>query len=180
MFVFDEFSLFIKRRYYKSKVPTTIGILSFVAVMMIVGFLLDKQAHSMLFNFLRSAVICLASLSLASLLLIFQEYNQTKKREANKDYKTLKEELSYKQRLNVFIIILIVLVFFHVAFLDTASPIYSIVSSLMLSIIVFLLFFVRKNKYEIELEERGYKDIRDINHEFKDFDKRILEEKEED
>ena len=80
------------------------------------------------------------------------------------DFTSYKERLSFNQRLNLSIIIVSISIFIHILLVPTTSNFYSIISTFLLVLILYMVNFSMRTAYEKDLEKKGLIDIRDMNH----------------
>lgn len=101
-----------------------------------------------------------------------------KKKHLVSGYESLRRKYTVNQRKNLAIIVSVVVIVIHVAFFRTSYNIYSLSSAVVLAIVMNMIYFTRKTKYEIELEKKGYVDVRDLEHIYKLQDKEREKQKE--
>ena len=177
MEIFNAYNTFIKRQYFKNGKRLAVTFFFLLSILLTMAIMIDsREEFSQIYNIARTALISLSGLILYSIYLLTTEARNRRERQKDKDYLSIKEKMSYQQRKNLSIIIAGLSVFLHIGLLPTQSPYYSLLSSFLLSLLLFLFAFIQKTGYEKELERKGFKDIRDIEHEYKEIDKYLNDE----
>ena len=168
----------VRTYYYKEKTKTILILVISFLVTLGVGIFFDTREHlGTILNFIRTFFIAIESIPIFLLLYIISE--ERKNRLSKKDdYESLRRKYTVNQRKNLAIIVSVVVIVIHVAFFRTSYNIYSLSSAVVLAIIMNMIYFTRKTKYEIELEKKGYVDVRDLEHIYKLQDKEREKQKE--
>lgn len=79
----------------------------------------------------------------------------------------LREDLSLNQRINLSIILVINSFVLHFLLVKTETTGYTVVSGLIMTLWIYLIYFIRPTKDEIKLVEYDVEDDRDIKHDIK-------------
>lgn len=176
-FINDKIIFPIKRKFFRDKIKTSIigGIIFLIPL--IIATILDFRYMNMSgdlprwYVYLRGILVVISSLVLTIAALLIKERIIRNKKAKREEYVELRKRMSLIQRRNLSIIIAAITVVLHLFLIDPKSGIYSVISTLTISILMYLILFSFPTVYERQLEEQGFTDVRDINHKFKEFDK---------
>lgn len=127
-----------------------------------VGSLMDYfLPFNYLLNTLRAFVAIAIGLMLFAGIYLFSISRQEKRVTLKGEYLTFREKFSYKERVNISVILwglwLLVLVLF-----TKENTFFTLFSSLMITGILFILSFVRSSREETATATMGFEDARDV------------------
>lgn len=160
--IFNEYTLFFRKKYFKNQKKTTRIIVVISIILFILSYLIDSRVTEInrWINMGRTLITAINALILFPLISLMIEVQNDKK----EDFTSYKERLSFNQRLNLSIIIVSISIFIHILLVPTTSNFYSIISTFLLVLILYMVNFSMKTAYEKDLEKKGLIDIRDMNH----------------
>lgn len=152
MLQFFKFLQWMRKTYNKDKRKSLsisiVAIFISAALCVIADMNLPKEKWS---NFIK--IIPVISLSLS---LFFTTYSLHKSKKEEE-----RASLTFYQRVNISIVIITILVISHLAFLRITSPLYSLITALILCVIMWTIVFIRPFKHELdkaisELQEEDF------------------------
>lgn len=152
MLQFFKFLQWMRKTYNKDKKKSLsisiVAIFVSAALCVIADMNLPEEKWS---NFIK--IIPVISLSLS---LFFTTYSLHKNKKEEK-----RASLTFYQRVNISIVIITTLIISHLVFLRTTSPLYSLITALILCIIMWTIVFIRPFKHELdkaisELQEEDF------------------------
>lgn len=161
----------VRTRFYKNKKKTFLLMLLTFVILSSIGFLFDSRENiGKVFNFIRTFFISLQSVPIFFIFYLLGE-NRKAKHSKDENYVSPRKKYTFNQRRNLAIIVSVLTIFLHIVFFKSASNFYSLSSATVLAIVLNMIYFTRKTKYELELDRKGYVDARDLEHLYKLQDK---------
>lgn len=161
----QSYLLFCRKRYNNNKVVTLAINISLIIGLFVGMYFIDKNIYiDTKMNYVRTILIAVTAILIFTLESLLSNQIKIKKTEKDKDYMSYKESLSHNQRINLSIIVIVLIIAIHIIFFRSTSNVYSIFSSIILSIILIMVNFTSMTGYERYLEENDFMDIRDVEH----------------
>lgn len=174
---FRKFLVYLKRSSDNdnNKIIKITLLTSFICI--ILGILLDLYLDiNYITNTLKALIVIINGISLFS--LVFTQGDKY----MDKDRDTFRSLYSYKQRINIALISMSVLIVLFALFISKTSLLYTFFASILFAISLIFLSFVRPTPEEIVRNTYGIEDERDIaySREIEERNKQLAKMKEKD
>lgn len=174
---FRKFLVYLKRSSDNdnNKIIKITLLTSFICI--ILGILLDLYLDiNYITNTLKALIVIINGISLFS--LVFTQGDKY----MDKDRDTFRSLYSYKQRINIALISMSVLIVLFALFISQTSLLYTFFASILFAISLIFLSFVRPTPEEIVRNTYGIEDERDIaySREIEERNKQLAKMKEKD
>lgn len=160
---FRKFLIFLRQQKNTNLKMFTLAILGVLAAFIAIGVLTDIYLPWNYFiNTVRCIFLLVIGLAMFSLVYVYMP--------ENKDYKILKlrEALSFKQRLNLSLLIWFIVIVLDLILVKSGSPTYTVSGSVVCAISLGLITFIRPTYDETQKFENNVTDERDIIKERKE------------
>lgn len=161
---FFKYLSFLKKKLNKTN--KLVFFMIFV-VLTIIGFFLGLIVDMYLpWNFIFNTIRCLVVIYISTVVFSFTFCLVTEiKQRYNKQFKyEWLNDLSFKQRTNLSIIISGVFIILFILTIKVYSVYYTFVAGILFSIFIWLVYFMRPTADEIEAMYAGEEDMRDIEY----------------
>lgn len=156
---FRRFLVYLKRKSDNNNNQVIKFTLLSIILMTILGIVIDSNfSINYITNTIKAIIVIINGLSIFS--LIFTQGDKY----MNNDRETFRSLYSYRQRINISIISLSILVVLFALFVSQSSVIYTLTASVLFAITLIFLSFVRPTPEEIVKNTYGIEDERDIAH----------------
>lgn len=170
---FRKFLMFIRSQDNRDDLKPSFRVILSIALLIsvVIGILLDRfMPFVVIVNTIRGVVANISGLILFSIIYILLVEKKNKLLSKEKYYVPIRKRLSYRQRVNLSMLIgSFVVVFILVS--GNPSPIYTLKATLSITVIILLVSFSRRHRREFIRETFDIPDIKDM-----EFDVRLRDD----